>query len=66
MNYKEFLHVLAIDITNSLMKDGFTKNMAINKIEAFFNDPNNDEDIRLIFLKIKTQINNVEYKPIKK
>ena len=66
MNYKEFLHDLALDITDTLMKDGFTKNIAINKIEAFFNDPNNDEDIRLIFLKIKTKIDTVEYKPIKK
>ena len=61
MNYKEFLYLMSKDVLEGLDIPKFVKNIAINKMNAYFEDNNNDMDLELIFLKIMKNLKDVKY-----
>ncbi len=61
MNYKEFLYLMSKDVLNGLEIPNFVKKIASKKMDEYFNNPDNDLDLELIFQKILENLKNVHY-----
>ncbi len=61
MDYKEFLYIMSKDVLEGLEIPGFVKNIAKKKLDEYFQDPNNDLDLELIFQKLINTLRQVKY-----
>ena len=61
MNYKEFLYRMSSKTLDGLDIPKFVKGIARKKLNEYFDNPDNDLDLELIFQKILEMLKEVKY-----